>query len=69
MPLKISPSLQPKADIQLLTKAMLEGKNANFHDITGHNHFGQIMGIRPEGGKSLWLVSTRQGEWCVRNAA
>ena len=64
--LKISPSLQPKANVPLLAKAMLEGKSMGFHDLQGHNHFGQIMGVRPEGGKGLWLVATRQGEWCVR---
>ena len=62
----ISKDILYKANVPLLMKAMLAGKSIGFHDVAGRSHHGIITGIRAEGGKGMWLINTKKGEFCVR---
>lgn len=63
----VAREIKHKANVPLLAKAMLEGKSVSFYDVAGRHHQSKILGIRPEGGKGMWLIKTNCGEPCVRN--
>lgn len=62
----VAREVKSRANVPLLAKAMLTDKSTTFWDVAGHHHAGKIIGIRPEGGKGMWLIKTKDGEWCVR---